>query len=274
MHVRLAAAPRARRPAAGSARRRVDGRHAAGRESSSSRRRRASGTTRSRPGSAPCASWPPRGASAVDSTENGAAFNTRSLKRYRAVVFLSTTGDVLTAPQQRAFERYVRGGGGFVGVHAAADTEYGWAWYGRLVGARFRSHPLSSRQRSKCDTAVTSLHGRSSAAVDEDGRVVQLRVPPAAWHARARDAGRDVVHAGRGRDGAGPSDRLGAQPPGRPGLVHGRRPHRGVLRGAALPPAPDRRNPVGGAAYAAAGLAAGGMSPAWESTASRVPTIR
>jgi cytochrome c len=95
----------------------------------------------------------------VESTANGAAFNTRSLKRYRAVVFLSTTGDVLTAPQQRAFERYVRGGGGFVGVHAAADTEYGWAWYSRLVGARFRSHPavqpaaVEVRTRSHPSTA-------------------------------------------------------------------------------------------------------------------------
>jgi cytochrome c len=77
----------------------------------------------------------------VDATENGAAFTTRNLRRYRAVVFLSTTGDVLTRAQQQAFQRYVRGGGGFAGVHAAADTEYGWPWYGHLVGARFRSHP-------------------------------------------------------------------------------------------------------------------------------------
>ena len=102
----------------------------------------------------------------VESTANGAAFNTRSLKRYRAVVFLSTTGDVLTAPQQRAFERYVRGGGGFVGVHAAADTEYGWAWYSRLVGARFRSHPavqpaaVDVRTRSHPSTAGLPRGGR------------------------------------------------------------------------------------------------------------------
>src|ERR671923_540734 len=77
----------------------------------------------------------------VDATEDGGAFTTANLRRYRAVVFLMPSGDVLTARQQRAFEGYIRRGGGFAGVHSAADTEYAWPWYGRLVGARFRSHP-------------------------------------------------------------------------------------------------------------------------------------
>ena len=57
------------------------------------------------------------------------------------VVFLNTTGDILNEEQQAAMERFVRHGGGFVGIHAAADTEYDWPWYGELVGARFKSHP-------------------------------------------------------------------------------------------------------------------------------------
>lgn len=59
--------------------------------------------------------------------------------RYIAL-FCLTTGDVLNTEQQGAFERYIRNGGGFVGVHSASDTEYGWEWYGRLVGAYFSSH--------------------------------------------------------------------------------------------------------------------------------------
>ena len=77
----------------------------------------------------------------TDATEDPAAFTDANLRRYRAVVFLSTTGDVLDAAQEAAFERYVRAGGGFAGIHAATDTEYGWPWYGRLVGARFATHP-------------------------------------------------------------------------------------------------------------------------------------
>ncbi|MDH6547596.1 ThuA domain-containing protein [Streptomyces sp. SAI-041] len=77
----------------------------------------------------------------VDATEDAAAFTPRNLRRYDAVVFLSTTGDVLDPAQQRAFEGYIRGGGGYVGIHAAADTEYDWAFYGGLAGAYFQSHP-------------------------------------------------------------------------------------------------------------------------------------
>ncbi|MGW4290709.1 ThuA domain-containing protein [Streptomyces sp. NPDC004673] len=77
----------------------------------------------------------------VDATEDATAFTARNLRRYDAVVFLSTTGDVLNATQQRAFEGYIRQGGGYVGVHAAADTEYDWPFYGGLAGAWFDSHP-------------------------------------------------------------------------------------------------------------------------------------
>jgi type 1 glutamine amidotransferase len=77
----------------------------------------------------------------ADSTEDAGAFTADNLGRYDAVVFLSTTGDVLNAAQETAFEGYIRSGGGYVGIHAAADTEYDWAFYGGLVGAYFESHP-------------------------------------------------------------------------------------------------------------------------------------
>jgi type 1 glutamine amidotransferase len=77
----------------------------------------------------------------VDSTEDGSAFTDAGLAPYDAVVFLLTTGDVLDDSQQAAFERYVRSGRGFVGVHSASDTEYGWPFYGELVGAPFAGHP-------------------------------------------------------------------------------------------------------------------------------------
>ena len=78
---------------------------------------------------------------ALTQSEDPALFNDASLARFDAVVFLSTTGDVLDDAQQAAFERYVGKGGGYMGVHAAADTEFDWPWYGHLVGAWFDSHP-------------------------------------------------------------------------------------------------------------------------------------
>ncbi len=77
----------------------------------------------------------------VDTTKDAAMFTDSSLAKYAAIIFLSTTGDVLDFRQEAAFERYIQSGGGYVGIHSATDTEYDWGWYGRLVGAYFVSHP-------------------------------------------------------------------------------------------------------------------------------------
>ncbi len=82
---------------------------------------------------------------AVDATEDAGAFAPARLARYRAVVFLLTSGDVISPAQEQAFERYFRNGGGFVGVHSAADTEPGWTWYGEMLGTHFRTHPQIQR---------------------------------------------------------------------------------------------------------------------------------
>jgi len=80
---------------------------------------------------------------AVDVTEDATEFNLQNLLRYRVVVWLNTSGDVLNESQQQAFQLFIRSGNGYVGVHAATDTEYGWPWYGELIGgdAWFLDHP-------------------------------------------------------------------------------------------------------------------------------------
>jgi cytochrome c len=90
----------------------------------------------------------------VDSTRDAGYFVEDSLKNYQAVVFLSTTLNVLNADQQVAFERYIQAGGGFAGIHAAADTEYDWPWYNKLVGAQFASHP--QQQKAVIDVRDTT----------------------------------------------------------------------------------------------------------------------
>jgi cytochrome c len=77
----------------------------------------------------------------VHTTEDANAFTDMNLSQYDAVIWLMTTGDVLTPVQQEAFQRYIQTGHGYVGIHAASDTEYTWDWYGDLVGAYFASHP-------------------------------------------------------------------------------------------------------------------------------------
>ena len=77
----------------------------------------------------------------VVATEDSLYFVEDSLKQFSAVVFLNTTGDILNHEQQADFERYIQAGGGFVGVHAATDTEFEWPWFNKLVGAYFDGHP-------------------------------------------------------------------------------------------------------------------------------------
>src|SRR5918994_1393510 len=124
----------------------------------------------------------------VDATEDAANFNDANLAQYDAVVWLSTTGDVLTTTQQRAFERYVQSGGGYVGIHSAADTEYDWQWYGELLGgAYFEGHPP----------------GTPAASIDvEDGDEPSTGHLPARWdrtdewynyQANPREAGVNVL---------------------------------------------------------------------------------
>ena len=74
-------------------------------------------------------------------TESPEDFNSENLANYGLVVFLSTTMNVLDESEQKAFENYIQSGGSFLGIHAAADTEYDWQWYGKLVGGYFESHP-------------------------------------------------------------------------------------------------------------------------------------
>lgn len=78
---------------------------------------------------------------AVDTTSDSTRIVESNLKKYAAVVFLSTTGNMLSPYEEVDLERFIQAGGGFVGIHAAADAAYDWKWYGRLVGAYFNNHP-------------------------------------------------------------------------------------------------------------------------------------
>src|SRR4051812_45849388 len=98
----------------------------------------------------------------VDATENAAAFTDANLAQYDVVIWLCTTGDVLDAAQQAAFERYIQAGGGYAGIHSASDTEYDWPWYGGLVGAYFRDHPGSVNPQFQ--VATMDVEDRHSAA--------------------------------------------------------------------------------------------------------------
>lgn len=78
----------------------------------------------------------------VDWHEDANLINDENLEKYDAIVFLLTTGNILTDEQQGAMERFIQSGKGYVGIHSAADTEYDWDWYTKMVGRTFHIHPV------------------------------------------------------------------------------------------------------------------------------------
>ena len=71
----------------------------------------------------------------TDVAESAGAFTEASLESYRVVVFLNTSGDILSDNEQSAFEHYFRRGW-LVGVHSALTTEPDWAFMTSLLGTR------------------------------------------------------------------------------------------------------------------------------------------
>ncbi len=100
----------------------------------------------------------------VDTTSNADWFTEDSLGKYAAVVFLSTTGDVLNNYQEAEFERYIQAGGGYMGIHAAADCEYDWGWYGRMAGGYFMDHPGITDSFPNVQEGVFTIHDQNNNA--------------------------------------------------------------------------------------------------------------
>jgi PKD repeat protein/glucose/arabinose dehydrogenase len=101
----------------------------------------------------------------VEATDDAGAFTDANLARFKAIVFNNTNstpekGDLLDADQRAALQKYVRGGGGWVGLHAASASERDWGWYEGLVGAIFDQHPAVQTGRIKVlDHAHPSTKG-------------------------------------------------------------------------------------------------------------------
>ncbi|WP_298474761.1 ThuA domain-containing protein [uncultured Maribacter sp.] len=94
----------------------------------------------------------------VFQTEDSLDFNSTNLNKYKLVVFLNTTLNILDEKQQGVFEKYIQSGGSFMGIHAACDTEYEWPWFGKLVGAYFNGHPNNPNVRDAVINVVDKKH--------------------------------------------------------------------------------------------------------------------
>lgn len=96
----------------------------------------------------------------VDLFEDPNGFTDKYLQQFQVVIFLNTTGDIFDSAQQKVMERFIQSGKGFVGIHSAADTEYGWDWYTKLVGRMFHIHPaIQTAKLQVLDTTFPGLQG-------------------------------------------------------------------------------------------------------------------
>lgn len=79
---------------------------------------------------------------AVDVSDDPAVFTDANLKQYRALVFSNSNNEAFaTEAQREAFQRYIRAGGGFVGIHSASGSERNWPYFWAVLGGKFLRHP-------------------------------------------------------------------------------------------------------------------------------------
>jgi type 1 glutamine amidotransferase len=69
-------------------------------------------------------------------------FTPENLARFDALIFANTNNKGFnTEAQKKAFQEYIRGGGGFMAIHSSNATERDWPWYRAMVGGKFLRHP-------------------------------------------------------------------------------------------------------------------------------------
>ncbi len=77
----------------------------------------------------------------VDVSTNPAVFADETLKNYRALIFANSNNEAFDNENQRAaFQRFIRNGGGFMGIHSSTGSERQWTYFQEMQGAKFFRH--------------------------------------------------------------------------------------------------------------------------------------
>ncbi|MBB5352073.1 hypothetical protein HNR46_002314 [Haloferula luteola] len=85
-----------------------------------------------------------------------ALFEPGKIDAFDAILFLSTTQNAFDgASDEKALQdslmAFVKGGKGFIGIHAATDTFYQWAEYGEMMNGYFDGHPWTADKKVHID---------------------------------------------------------------------------------------------------------------------------
>ncbi|MEV4544409.1 ThuA domain-containing protein [Micromonospora echinaurantiaca] len=119
---------------------------------------------------------------AVDASADPGVFTVGNLARYRAVVFLSANGVALNDAQEAAFQAYIKGGGGFLGVHDAARAQPSSAWFTGLIGTRPAAGlPNAEKPVSATASAENPPNETAAKAIDGSTGTKWLTFNPTGW---------------------------------------------------------------------------------------------
>lgn len=83
----------------------------------------------------------------VYTSEDPRVLAEESLMKYDVLILISTTGTIFDETTRASLQKFVQSGKGVVGVHAAADSEYEWPWYNKMIGGYFLAHPAQQTLR-------------------------------------------------------------------------------------------------------------------------------
>jgi len=107
----------------------------------------------------------------VEVSSNAAVFTDESLKRFQAILFANSNNEAFEKDEQRAaFQRFIRAGGGFMGLHSSTGSERQWDWFQQMQGAKFLRHsPMQAFTARVVDRAhpATAQLGRTWTRTDE-----------------------------------------------------------------------------------------------------------
>ena len=75
-------------------------------------------------------------------SDDPAYFTSDNLQRFDAIIFSNTNNEAFITDDQRdAFQKFIRSGKGFVGIHSACGSERNWPWFWAMLGGKFLRHP-------------------------------------------------------------------------------------------------------------------------------------
>ena len=77
-----------------------------------------------------------------EATDNAGVFTKEKIGKFDVLIFSNTNNETFdTDEQKKVFQDYIRGGGGFVGIHSVCGSERQWPWFWANLGGKFVWHP-------------------------------------------------------------------------------------------------------------------------------------